>query len=148
LVESKALQKNISIEETIEHYEREASQWAKALFFLFIPMVSIVSFLILFKKNNYLVTHLIFTTHWISFLLLLMLLWIYFSAFVLNIRNGYQLFIPLIGISFLYLTLAARKAFQTNIWISVIYSTLVVLSFVFFTQGYRWVVALITFYFM
>jgi hypothetical protein len=103
---------------------------------------------ILFKKNSYLVAHLTFITHWLSFLLLLMLFWIYFSAFVLNIRNGYQLFIPLIGFSFLYLTLAARKAFQTNIWISILYSLLIIASFIFFSQGYRWVIALITFYFM
>lgn len=148
LTEKKAQQKNITLEETIKEYDREASQWAKALFFLFIPAVSLVSFAILFWKNGFFVAHLTFVTHWLCFLLLLMLVWLYFSAFVLNIQTGEQLFIPIRIGSAVYLSFAAHKAFQTNVLISILYSLLLLLSFVFLTQGYHWVVALITFYFM
>lgn len=146
LVEDKARQNGVTVEETINEYDLEAQKWSKALMFLFIPVMSLVSYALLAKKSKYFVANLTFMTHWLSFLLPLMLVWIYFSSFVLDIYSGSRLFIPIVILSLLYLIPAARRTFRTSIFVSTLYSVSVLLCFAFFTLGYRLIIALITFH--
>lgn len=73
LADAFAKRENISIETAIETIDSKSASLTKALLYLFVPLLGALFFGLFFRQNPYYLCHLIFATHWFSFLLLLLM---------------------------------------------------------------------------
>jgi hypothetical protein len=125
---------------------------AKTLIFLMIPMFAIGLELIYLIKKEYFVKHLVFSTHFFSFYLLLL------SVFYVVISSASKIGLPtyligdvlmtlvVLGISFVYLMFAARRTYnQSYLWAALsALGSIAVLAVV--VQTYRFVLFFTAFY--
>ncbi len=104
--------------------EKVASQ-SKAFIILFIPFLALFMFLLFFKKQKFFSLHLVFATHFFSFLLLLFTLFHYIielpvQYFIENYNKQFDNFATIFNVSIfvLYFILAAKKFYKSHIaWI-------------------------------
>jgi hypothetical protein len=123
--------------------EKIASQ-SKAFIILFIPFLALFLFLFFFKKQKFFSLHLVFATHFFSFLLLSFTLFHYIielpvQYFIKNYNQKFDNFATLFNISIfvLYFILAAKRYYKSNIVWIIFSAILLGFFFMFLLQAYR-----------
>jgi hypothetical protein len=74
LADAYATRENIGIETAIKMIDTKISSLTKGLLYLFVPLLGLASYGLFFRQNPFFLCHLIFATHWFSFLLALIML--------------------------------------------------------------------------
>ncbi|NNE55162.1 MAG: DUF3667 domain-containing protein [Flavobacteriales bacterium] len=121
-------------------YDNLSSNLAKGLVILLIPVIGVVSWLLNLRKSFAFGKHVIFASHYFTFLLLfcVALLLIYF-VFQVSGRSLYLY--PILGAMLIYYLLAHRKFFRENIFVSFLKSSAAVLLILAILQYYRMAVS-------
>ncbi len=139
---TRAIQKKLDSDSTtvhleIKHVETEAAHKSKAYLFLIIPFWGIAFYLLFWKSNPFLVPHIVFAAHNLSFLIILLMVY-YLVTIALRIQNvGDSQLIPLAIIYITYLFIAIRKVYQRKILWSVITCLASFAAFIFLFIIYR-----------
>jgi len=125
-------------------FDEKMMSQSKAFIFLFIPFFALACVLLFFRKKKYLTLHLVFSTHFFSFLLIFFILF----HFLFEIPNRYLFHISydtfdniavLINVSvlILYFSIAAKRFYKVK-WLTAIIAGLFAgFLFINLLQGYR-----------
>lgn len=123
-IEEKSKSDNMSISAVVSTAEKEAAHRSKAYLFLLIPFWGALFYALFWRSSRFLVPHIIFATHNISFLIVLFIIY-YPLLFVLRIRNIGDAQLTLMAlIYFFYLFLAIRKTYQRQVIWSFVKTTI------------------------
>lgn len=69
MTDAYALREQISTETAIETIDAKSGNYTKGLLYLMVPVLALVCHALFFRQNPYFLCSLIFTTHWLAFLL-------------------------------------------------------------------------------
>jgi hypothetical protein len=123
--------------------EKIASQ-SKAFIILFIPFLALFLFLFFFKKQKFFSLHLVFATHFFSFLLLSFTLFHYIielpvQNFIKNYNKHFDSFAALFNISIfvIYFIIAAKRYYKFHIAWIILSAILLVGLFMMLLTAYR-----------
>ncbi|MEO6127848.1 MAG: DUF3667 domain-containing protein [Ferruginibacter sp.] len=132
--ETKAATLKITTDEFEQKFDGHATENGKLFVFLWIPMLSLVLYLLFFKRYRQYVPHLIFSTHYFSFFLVFFLLYSQIVVmpllkfrenwFVLNSTWVWGIF--QFGV-YVYLLLAIKQVYRQK-WIWVILKSLILFT--------------------
>lgn len=133
-----------SIEQVSVLFNEKIASQSKTFIFLFIPFVALACALLFFRKKKYFSLHLVFATHFFTFLLL------FFTSFhfLFELPNQYFSFLSVdqfdvfaTSLNFfvlvIYLTKAIRYYYMPN-WLMTVFGSLFIgVLFIFLLQAYR-----------
>lgn len=130
--------KSISSDEAIQQIHQKASVQSKTYLLILIPFWSLFFYFLFYRKRTYFVEHLIFSTHNISFFILLDIMFIAVFKFVLQAdfigdKQLYFLFL----VYLLYIGIAVRKFYGCGFFQTAIKSIAACCSFILLLIVYR-----------
>jgi len=145
IVKDKLVQAKLSMTEYEQLFNEKMTANSKEFIFIFIPFYGLVFFLLFFWKKHFFVEHLVFATHFITFILLFSLAGAYLIGIPFYLINKtqysehfdqfYSLFTVIcFGI---YLIFAVHKFYRTNFFWTILTSASVAYTFFLFIQYYR-----------
>lgn len=126
MAEEKAAELALTIEEMAPLYEIKSITIAKGFVIVFIPLLGIVQAILFFRRKMQLGKHFIFSTHYFTFVLLIMIVWSTLVELIFSNPSGRIFVIPIETFMFLYLLLGIKKFYQSS-WLYTIISSLAVL---------------------
>lgn len=126
LADAYAQKENLSIETAIKTIDAKSGNLTKAMLYLFVPLFGCVFFALFFRQIPFFICHLIFATHWFSFLLMLILLGggLLFLIFKLN---GLSLLLSILAMLLPFQLIATRRFYGGN-WVWLFVKTLMVFA--------------------
>lgn len=138
LVEQEIAEREISFEVYEKLYDAKSEQWAKSLIIVQIPLLALLSSILYLKQRRFFFDHLIFATHFYSFML-----WVNI-AFTLGIYcyrklggQVYNLEVPLFMLTGIYFMVAAREVYRPSRTLAVINGVLLTGCFALTLVAYR-----------
>jgi hypothetical protein len=139
-VEEKSKAEGIPSNSIISAVEKEAAHRSKAYLFLMIPFWGLLFYLLFWRSNKFLVPHLIFATHNISFLIMLFLIYYPLAYLLFGLKNiGDDQLIVLAIIYLVYLFMAVRKVYHRHVIWSLLKTTIsfagLIGLFIFYREG-------------
>lgn len=139
-----ALSKNISEEELVKEIHREASHKSKLYLVALIPVWGFFMHLLFRKARPYIFQSLIFTTHCLSFFILLDMAFIATFKLMNYVSVGDNEILFLVGVFFLYLVLAIRKFYKAGTLNLVFKSAVGFFIFILLLIIYRQTITILT----
>jgi hypothetical protein len=139
VIKKKALADSSSVHLVVKTIETEAAHKSKAYLFILIPFWGLLFYVLFWRSNPFLVPHIIFAAHGISFFIILfMVTYLVCLPFGLKGIGDRELYIMAIVFT-LYLFLGIRKVYQRNIFWSLLKSIIAMAAFlalfVFYREG-------------
>lgn len=138
LVEQEIAEREISFEVYERLYNAKSEQWAKSLIIVQIPLLALLSSILYLKQRRFFFDHLIFATHFYSFIL-----WVNI-ALTLGIYcyrklggQVYNLEVPLFLLTGIYFMVAAREVYRPSRTLAVISGALLTGCFALTLVMYR-----------
>ena len=122
-VEKLSAEKNISQEMIAINYDNQSASLAKSVIIAIIPFIALAMMLINIRKKYLFGKHLIFSTHFLSFLMIFMVL-LSFVISVLPFSSKYFFQIPIFSAIFVYLIFAQQSFYKDSVSISVFKSSI------------------------
>lgn len=144
-VNEKLKNKKLSYAEFRESFNEKIIADSKEYIFLFVPFYGLVFFIFLFWKKTFFVEHLIFATHFMAFVLLLIFVTFYLVSLPVSLiaKIGYSENIDNIlstciaaGIA-IYTAIAVRRYYQAHIVWSLVVAGFIGSTYFIFIQYYR-----------
>lgn len=148
-------EKNYTFNEYQEKFNEKSDKLSKTLIFIMIPIQALMLWLFFYKRKPYYVQHLIFATHYFSFVIIycllmiaITLLFVLFQQLVPSVNALHYLndrTFSLMGIIFMsyYYFNAFNKCFKLKIVYNVIATTVFVFSMYYILEIYRFILFLI-----
>lgn len=131
-----------TMEQVVKAVNLEAAQKSKAYLFLIIPFWSIMMYVLFRRSISYLVPHIVFAVHSLSFFVLLFMIYItVFLIFGLSNLND-PLLIPLFVLFFVYMFIGIRKVYGENIFLSTVKSIVLLSVFLGLLVIYRQIITI------
>lgn len=140
----KAEQLNLTTAEIENRYEGLSNSFAKGFVVIFIPILALVFFLLFFRKQFQVGKHIVFATHFFSFVLLILVLWSLILEVLFTEVNRWFFVLPVILFSLSYLAIAIRRFYQANLVWTLLAS---ILAFIALLQGievYRELISIVS----
>ena len=132
----KALELDLTMDQLSNAYDQKSKSVAKALVIAFIPILTL-NFTILFIRKKFPTgQHIIFATHFFSFVLLIMVAWIELVNLLFGHVNNLIYVIPIQLIILVYLFYAVKK-FYKSVWIYSIIASLLSLCLLYTSPSPR-----------
>lgn len=122
---------------TIKNIELEAGYKSKAYLFFIIPFWGLGFFLLFWRSIPFIVPHIIFAAHCLSFLILLMMAYFPFARLLGSFEVSDLQLLPLGVMFFIYLFMATRKVYQRHIVWSLLKTIVALAIFVVLFVVYR-----------
>jgi hypothetical protein len=114
MVAKKALTDGMTEHAVIKAVESEAAHKSKTYLFLLIPLWGLTFYLLFWRSSSFLVPHVVFASHAISFVILLFMVYVFAFRLFGSDVNDIKL-IPLVIIFLSYLFIAVRKVYQRHL---------------------------------
>lgn len=141
-LEKKVRVDSVSMRQVMESVNNEAAHKSKAFLFIIIPLLGLAYYLMFRKSISFLVPHVVFATHNLSFLILLFLAYIS-GALVFGHQNiGDAELMPLAIIFAFYIYIAIRRVYRQKITASLFKTVLSFFIFLLFFVIYREVITI------
>lgn len=143
-VNSIAEARNLSVAEIALMYDEKSSGLAKGLIIFLIPFLALISMLLTWKRKLPYGKHIIFSTHYFSFLLVFSVIWTEFVVLIGFAVNKWLLILPITFAMSVYYILGFKKFYEQN-WSWAILKGIVGVFFInIFIQLYRVFINLLT----
>ncbi len=142
--EAKANQLGVSIAEIGSRYDGISNSFAKGFVVVFIPILALVFCVLFFKKRYQVGKHIVFASHFFSFVLLLLVLWSMLLDVLFNEVSREFFIYPVMLFILSYLALAIRKFYQVNLFLSAISAAFIFLIMLQGIEIYRELISTIS----
>jgi len=136
-------EKKITIEEVAVLYDKRSSDLAKGLMVFLIPFMSLIAYLLNFKRKHRFGEHVIFSIHFFSFMLFFMVIWTEIVG-LFNISKSWVYIVPITLAIYLYYILSLKRFYKNNWVMSIFKGVLAVFLIVVAIQFYRVSINLLT----
>lgn len=144
-VENLVAEKKISQEMIAANYDNQSASLAKSAIIAIIPFFAFIMMIINVRKKYLFGKHLVFATHFLSFLMIFMVL-LSFVISVLPFANKYFFQIPIFSAIYIYLLFSQKNFYKDRYWLATIKSILGTIMILFAILIYREVVSRISLY--
>ena len=144
IVEQKIIETNKTKNEIALIYDLKSAILAKTYVITFIPLLSLVFALLFIRKKLQIGKHIVFTTHFFSFFILIPILWLPIFVFLPNFQFNviYFVRIPLLIIWILYLVIAIKRFYKSTWLYTILSASIIILASVVFIENYRTYISL------
>jgi len=157
MVSDKVTQKNISVEEYAKIFNEKVHIYSKSLIIIMILLLALFFSLLYFRQKRYFTEHLVFATHFFSWLLLFKIIFepLEHLLFLLLSRTGLNISFAdgeaFWGLQtaifvFLYLSLAIKRFYDQSWLVNILKSAVATYSLLYIVFIYRFILFLIVFY--
>ncbi|MBK8623266.1 MAG: DUF3667 domain-containing protein [Saprospiraceae bacterium] len=136
---------NLSHEEIATVYDNTSSDFAKSLLFILIPFFAMITLFIFWKRKLEFGKHLVFSTHFLAFFLLSMVI-ISQIVMLTTTPNRWFFIVPILFCNSIYLIISFRRFFSEKWFLACTKGITTSLIFVFLTQLYKMFVNVLTLY--
>lgn len=143
-INSIAETRNLSIPEIALMYDEKSSSFAKGLIIFLIPFIALISMFLTWKRKLPYGKHIIFSTHYFSFLLVFSVIWIEFVVLMDFVTNKWLLILPLTFAMLVYYIVGFKKFYQENWSWAILKGIVGVFLINIFIQLYRVSINLLT----
>jgi Protein of unknown function (DUF3667) len=144
LIAQKAAALNMDAEVFVQRVSKEvAASRAKAYLFVMIPFLGAFFWLLFFRRQPWLVPHLIFAMHWLVFFILFDLFCLIILAYGFKLKQiGEEYVIFLLIFMLIWSTLAIRRVYGLKIWGAVAAGLVSTMAFLVIFSLYRQMITL------
>lgn len=138
-VAQKATTDDTTVQSVIKSVEIDAAHKSKAFLFLLIPVWGLAFYMLFWRSSSFLVPHVIFASHAISFLIVLFMVYYLIALTLFGSNINDNRLIPLVVAFLAYLFLAVRRVYQRHLFWSItktIFALAIFLAlFIIYRQG-------------
>ncbi len=157
MVNTKIAQKNITVEEYAKIFDEKVHIYSKSLIIIMILLLALFFSLLYFRQKKFFTEHLVFATHFFSWLLLFKIIFepLEHLLFILLGRIGMDLSfadgeafwgLQTAFFVFIYLLLAVKRYYNQSLIVNILKSAVVTYSLLYIVFIYRFILFLIVFY--
>lgn len=144
-IESIVIEKNISRDYLAISYDNQSASLSKSAIAIIIPLMALMFLVLNFRKKYLFGKHLVFATHFLSFLMIFMVL-LSFIFSVIPASGKYFNQVPILLAMIIYLGFSQKNFYKDRFWWATIKSILGTIMILFVILIYREVVSRISLY--
>lgn len=144
-IESIVIEKNISRDYLAISYDNQSASLSKSAIAIIIPLMALMFLVLNFRKKYLFGKHLVFATHFLSFLMIFMVL-LSFIFSIVPASGKYFNQVPILLAMIIYLGFSQKNFYKDRFWWATIKSILGTIMILFAILVYREVVSRISLY--